>query len=353
MKAKIKSKNMMKFNHVLSKVSGLVTLFMAGVFILLLFTHCEKDPIKGWTFYRESPPPPKITSMTSVIKNCEPPYPVTYYQITANNQIGNMVYRWDFGDGTISTEQNPTHIYTTQGNYQVKLTVSNEVGTDTMSLDMPELSLASIPVEAGYSFSHFNNNSFAPNKVIFTNASTGANIFAWTFGDGIEDNDDEPTHIFQNAGTYNVKLKGTCTNGSFDEVTQQIFINPAPQRVFIDSINLMLPSAYKSNSIYIELWHNMTYVGRTVTASPSSYPFKFRRPGDFPGGYFFDYVQFTSNEVFKFLVLEDNGANPPTLIYEILLSSVDIKNNFYPRKYPQIETVPALNDVFIDLYLAY
>lgn len=38
---------------------------------------------------------------------------------------------WDFGDGTSSTEQNPTHIYTSPGKYTVTLTVSNAAGSNT------------------------------------------------------------------------------------------------------------------------------------------------------------------------------------------------------------------------------
>ena len=38
---------------------------------------------------------------------------------------------WDFGDGTTSTERNPTHSYLSAGNYTVNLTVSNLNGTDS------------------------------------------------------------------------------------------------------------------------------------------------------------------------------------------------------------------------------
>lgn len=37
---------------------------------------------------------------------------------------------WQFGDGTVSLEQNPTHTYTSSGTYTVQLYVSNEYGTD-------------------------------------------------------------------------------------------------------------------------------------------------------------------------------------------------------------------------------
>ena len=39
---------------------------------------------------------------------------------------------WLFGDGGTSTVQNPTHIYTTAGQYNVSLTVTSADGTDTM-----------------------------------------------------------------------------------------------------------------------------------------------------------------------------------------------------------------------------
>jgi PKD repeat protein len=38
---------------------------------------------------------------------------------------------WDFGDGSTSTEQNPPHIYETEGTYSVTLTVSNGVDSAT------------------------------------------------------------------------------------------------------------------------------------------------------------------------------------------------------------------------------
>jgi hypothetical protein len=37
---------------------------------------------------------------------------------------------WEFGDGATSTEQNPTHIYLSNGTFTVKLTVTNEAGTN-------------------------------------------------------------------------------------------------------------------------------------------------------------------------------------------------------------------------------
>jgi gliding motility-associated-like protein len=40
-----------------------------------------------------------------------------------NTTTGATGFLWDFGDGTTSTEQAPTHLYANNGQYQVSLTV--------------------------------------------------------------------------------------------------------------------------------------------------------------------------------------------------------------------------------------
>ncbi|WP_292388841.1 PKD domain-containing protein [Methanosarcina sp. UBA5] len=40
-------------------------------------------------------------------------------------------WKWTFGDGINSTEQSPKHQYLQEGNYTVKLTVSNAAGSST------------------------------------------------------------------------------------------------------------------------------------------------------------------------------------------------------------------------------
>ena len=63
------------------------------------------------------------------ISNTNPPIntPVSF----TNSTINGGDYFWDFGDGDTSSEQNPTHVYATPGNYQVKLVATNCHSTDT------------------------------------------------------------------------------------------------------------------------------------------------------------------------------------------------------------------------------
>ncbi|HEY6871911.1 MAG TPA: PKD domain-containing protein [Geobacteraceae bacterium] len=61
--------------------------------------------------------------------------PVTgYFPLSVNfSDLSNgspTAWLWDFGDGTTSTVQNPSHTYNSQGNYTVSLTASNSLGTN-------------------------------------------------------------------------------------------------------------------------------------------------------------------------------------------------------------------------------
>jgi hypothetical protein len=330
-----------------------IKILLTTTFILILLIQCKEVEDVGWTFYLEAPPTPEIVSLSSAIKDCQPPYPVTFYQET-ENLLGNVNYFWDFGDGNTSTLQNPTHIYDSIDAFEVMLVVSNEIGADTMYLDMSVLNQTSIPVVADFSFEHFNNNNFAPAKVLFKNNSSGSKIFEWDFGDGVgQDNDDDPEYVFQNADTYTVKLTSRCTNNDFDETTQQILIAKAPDKIFIDSLNLMLPASLRNRRIYVELYHNSIYVAGTRTISTSSYPFKFYNPEDFFETPVFQFVQYAANEVFKFLVIEEVPEANDLLLFEITLAPSAIQSSFYPTAYYQIEPFPELEDVFIDLYLNY
>ncbi len=64
------------------------------------------------------------------------------FKSTSINKVSS--YLWNFGDGTTSAEQNPTHEYETGGLFTVSLTTSNEVGentnkkTDFVIIDIPD-----------------------------------------------------------------------------------------------------------------------------------------------------------------------------------------------------------------------
>lgn len=54
-----------------------------------------------------------------------------------NTSQNALSYLWEFGDGNTSTAQNPLHTYASEGNYNVKLTITNSCGTDSVINQIP------------------------------------------------------------------------------------------------------------------------------------------------------------------------------------------------------------------------
>jgi PKD repeat protein/subtilisin-like proprotein convertase family protein len=57
-------------------------------------------------------------------------------------------------------------------------------------------------------------NGMAPLTVVFTNHSSGATNYYWSFGDGNSSTSDNPANVYTNAGTYSVTLTGIGPGGT-------------------------------------------------------------------------------------------------------------------------------------------
>ncbi len=121
-------------------------------------------------------------------------------------------WSWDFGDGSSSSLQHPTHTYPAQGTYTVTLTVGNASGSNTrVSADFivvePALPVAdfALDVTAGP----------APLAVAFTDLSSGTiTSWSWDFGDGTTSSLQHPAHTYSGAGFYTPTLTVTNPGGS-------------------------------------------------------------------------------------------------------------------------------------------
>lgn len=114
---------------------------------------------------------------------------------------------WIFGDGGISTEQNPTHLFTENDTYNVCLFVTNDIGTDVICQDV---------VIDGYTISPTAAFTTSGDPVVeFTDESLNSpSSWYWEFGDGFTSILQNPVHTYISNGTYNVCLTATNIVGS-------------------------------------------------------------------------------------------------------------------------------------------
>jgi PKD repeat protein len=134
------------------------------------------------------------------------------YNFTDLSTGNPSAWMWNFGDGTTSTLQNPSHTYTTNGIYTVTLTISNFL-TQCSSSVSHYVSVDSIwTTNCQSAFSWQSGN--VPYNVGFYDFSMGTNIqsWYWTFGDGTTSTQQHPFHSYAAPGLYQVCLTITCAN---------------------------------------------------------------------------------------------------------------------------------------------
>ena len=134
---------------------------------------------------------------------------------TATNCAGIPAYAWSFGDGSTSTQNEPTHTYAAAGTYGWSLTttVEQQICTKTGSISIvpPCIMTCTATVKP--------NSGSAPLHVTFsatataTNCGQGTMAYYWDFGDGQTSIQKNTSHDYLAAGTYTWTLSAV-TNGN-------------------------------------------------------------------------------------------------------------------------------------------
>jgi PKD repeat protein len=144
---------------------------------------------------------------------------------------GAATYAWDFGDGSSSTNTNPTHVYSAEGTYYVCLTVTDTVQGGCSNTWCDSVHVFTPAPHCNAHFFHMMDS--VPNGIRFISgpSSPGA-TYAWDFGDGNTSSSQNPSNAYAAAGTYYVCLTvtnsnsgGTCSDTYCDSVHA---FTPAP-----------------------------------------------------------------------------------------------------------------------------
>ncbi len=171
-----------------------------------------------------------------------------FVQFVDTSAGGPTSWLWSFGDGSTSTSQNPSHIYTSAGTYRVTLTAINAAGSNTTS-EPGVISVNTLPASPPQTpvFPHaspvasfaYTTTGSSGLLVKFEDTSTNSpSAWYWTFGDGSTSASQNLSHTYTSAGTFTVTLTAINAAGSNttsvslnlpagDESTQSLLVPPS------------------------------------------------------------------------------------------------------------------------------
>lgn len=242
--------------------------------IEVVFTE-DPQTVEGVNFHVcsefDPPPPPE---------DCDAYFT---YEPTANDvltinfidlsysEVDFVTYAWDFGDGTTSTEQNPSHTYAEEGVYTVTLTIiagdcestivqQVYVGDDPCGCDDEEYEIVCVEIGPGLvvplsecialcegftpdqfvdgpcgdiggnclAYFEFESDASDSLTINFTDISDGAGSdivsWEWHFGDGTTSADQNPTYTYAEAGGYEVILTIETESGCVSTFHLTVFV---------------------------------------------------------------------------------------------------------------------------------
>lgn len=153
---------------------------------------------------------------------------------TASDSDGSVAQLfWAFGDGSTSSSQNPSHLYTTPGSFEAKLTVTDNEGATCASTQSivieppnkpPTVSMAATPPKGPEPLNvGFTATTSDPDGQVVT--------YAWNFGDGTSSAAASPQHLYSQDGTYTATLvvtddDGATASASAVVVAEKVLIAP-------------------------------------------------------------------------------------------------------------------------------
>ena len=188
-------------------------------------------------------------------------------------------FQWDFGDGNISSDSVPSHIYQSPGFYDVKLIASDGQGCIDTTILFNYIEVKQVIAD----FSHISNGNCPPVVTSFTNLSSGASNYNWDFGDNLNSTIVNPAHTYTIGGYYDVSLISSDNFGCADTlVINNLVYIPGPvldfdiDQVFgCDSLTISITNNSSNTSNYL---YNF---GDGATSNLQSPSYTYSNPGSY------------------------------------------------------------------------
>jgi PKD repeat protein len=136
---------------------------------------------------------------------------------------------WNFGDGGVSTQQNPTYVYAQPGSYTVTLTATHLNGCEGIATRL--IGVGQQPIA---NYEHANNCLGEITQFTDLSVSPGAIVteWLWDFGDGNTSTEQNPTNEYTEPGDYFVSLTISTNYGCVESISRWVSIFDTPEAGF-------------------------------------------------------------------------------------------------------------------------
>lgn len=268
----------------------------------------------------------------------------------STSSSGSIISRnWEFGDGGVSTEQNPQHMYQVPGVYEVKLTVSTAGASAAVTRSMPVSSR--VPPLARLAVVPAKPNLGLPAQFTDLSRAGSAPItdWLWNFGDGGMSTEQNPIHVYGNAGFFDVTLAVTTIHGTDSTTLAGVEVrHPSPDADFEASsvspatgepVQFTDKSVSQGSAIVQWLWN----FGDGETSTEQNPVHVYRQAGTYAVSLTVTAAQTGNNTDTEtkpgYIVATDGGAGDISILHNYVRKADPYSGYNYIRKY---DTVGAM-----------
>ena len=198
-----------------------------GTYVIQLIAKTDSNCVD--TFQTVTTIYPKPNAVLSVANQCL--YDTVFFNDQSSINIPDTItsWQWDFGDGTSSTQQLPSHLYSADGAYNIELIVgSNNSCADTFQTTVLVFTVPDALFAVG--------DDCLNDPAVFNNQSTissgGIDGYQWDFGDGVTSTQQSPQYVYSIDSIYTVQLIVTSDSGCTDTTTAVTTRYPIPKANF-------------------------------------------------------------------------------------------------------------------------
>ncbi len=130
----------------------------------------------------------------------------------SSSEVDILSWQWDLGDGTSSTDRNLNYSYASAGEYPITLTIQDE----RRCIDSITQVLSRFPIPSEMSYLADTTGGCVPLAVRLINSSwpvDSSYLIFWTLGDGSLDTGLSISHLYADAGSYDIGFRIISPSG--------------------------------------------------------------------------------------------------------------------------------------------